>query len=706
MKLKLSKIALAIGCFTTTITPIQKPTFFDDEGIFHAPTSSLLDGLQWSIGQAHALSMLDSQEDDDPWEPNSNMPAFSVNPNRDDGWDIESYPEPDIPEPEPWTYPVTPDEAPPEYEGSESAGGGSDSGNASTNTDPHAPIMDLHAQQDLGTLIGNLLAKLKIEKAKLLTHLNPDQAAKLALVEDGLKKLMDRLNSGVQLSEHILADNYDAAIAEAAAYLAASFVASGIAITLSSATAPAVAAMLGTIAAYGAANLVEYFVNDAAIYTNLANFVGVSSSYLSEISPYNLPGTPIDPIEKRFEYWKCQYIHCTFLPPIILDLDNNGLEMTTVRDSKAFVDYDFDGYKEKVSWVASGDGVLFVDLDQSGTLNDYYEYAIASLAGSNKTDLDGLRTLDSNDDFILDKQDGMFSRVGIWLDRNKDAIADEGETYFLTDYGITSISLMSNNKTSVSGDSVALDSMSYTYTDNKTQRTGTAYNVMILSSENGQKVTTLPSGVKIVENELSADILDFRQKMEPVSFNLGKDKINGKNKYSIIYTGRFDDSLILSGNSPHKVSTGKGNDIVIGNKQRDTIKGRKGHDTLRGRGGHDRLFGGRGNDKLFGGAGNDKIKGGPGDDIIHGGRGKNKLFGGKGRDVFVVSNGKNWIQDYEVGVDKIKIKGASMDYIDRVLDSIIEYPQGIELRFSSNVKFYLKDLRKSDINRSDFIIIK
>ncbi|PCJ75745.1 MAG: hypothetical protein COA53_04585 [Rhodobacteraceae bacterium] len=78
-------------------------------------------------------------------------------------------------------------------------------------------------------------------------------------------------------------------------------------------------------------------------------------------------------------------------------------------------------------------------------------------------------------------------------------------------------------------------------------------------------------------------------------------------------------------------------DILTGTAQSDTIFGHGRNDELRGMGGDDRLIDGRGNDKLWGGAGADVFE-------------------------FVADGRKDYIMDYEIGVDKIDLRDAAMLY--------------------------------------------
>lgn len=84
------------------------------------------------------------------------------------------------------------------------------------------------------------------------------------------------------------------------------------------------------------------------------------------------------------------------------------------------------------------------------------------------------------------------------------------------------------------------------------------------------------------------------------------------------------------------ITSGSGNDNLIGDNTSNTFIGNDGNDTLAGGGGNDSLVGGNGNDTLQGDIGNDTLNGGLGTD---------SLLGGDGDDTF--------IQTKQDGVDTI-----------------------------------------------------
>ena len=86
--------------------------------------------------------------------------------------------------------------------------------------------------------------------------------------------------------------------------------------------------------------------------------------------------------------------------------------------------------------------------------------------------------------------------------------------------------------------------------------------------------------------------------------------------------------------------------------------------------GADVLTGSNGSDTFYGLAGDDLIYARGGDDIIHTGTGEDFVWGGDGADVFIVRlkdkkglNSIDYIMDFQLGVDEIRIEGSTKGYI-------------------------------------------
>jgi hypothetical protein len=125
---------------------------------------------------------------------------------------------------------------------------------------------------------------------------------------------------------------------------------------------------------------------------------------------------------------------------LVLDLDGDGVELTALTDQNlSFFDLDNDGFAEQTGWVGADDGLLAIDLNGDGVINDTSE-----LFG-NQTGFDNgflaLAALDSNDDGVISATDTDFANLLVWVDADGDGFSDDGELYSLTHFGITEIDL-------------------------------------------------------------------------------------------------------------------------------------------------------------------------------------------------------------------------------------------------------------------------
>lgn len=126
--------------------------------------------------------------------------------------------------------------------------------------------------------------------------------------------------------------------------------------------------------------------------------------------------------------------------PIILDLDGNGFSFSSVADGAAF-DLDADGHIDQVAWNTSGDGMLTLDLNGNGIVDDGSELFTPFFNGGGfATGAEALASLDDNRDGVIDASDAAFASLRVWQDLNRDGISDAGELRSLSDLGITSLS--------------------------------------------------------------------------------------------------------------------------------------------------------------------------------------------------------------------------------------------------------------------------
>jgi len=130
--------------------------------------------------------------------------------------------------------------------------------------------------------------------------------------------------------------------------------------------------------------------------------------------------------------------------PIILDLNGDGVQTLSLSQGVRF-DIMAMGEKIKTGWVSAADGLLAMDRNHDGLINDGSElFGSATRLADGSSAEDGyqaLAQLDSNHDGRIDKEDTAFGALGVWVDANSDAVSQSAEIHTLASLGIASLSL-------------------------------------------------------------------------------------------------------------------------------------------------------------------------------------------------------------------------------------------------------------------------
>ncbi|MTI43544.1 hemolysin type calcium-binding protein [Roseibium hamelinense] len=126
--------------------------------------------------------------------------------------------------------------------------------------------------------------------------------------------------------------------------------------------------------------------------------------------------------------------------------------------------------------------------------------------------------------------------------------------------------------------------------------------------------------------------------------------------------------------------------FILGSDKRDLLGGRQGDDALEGFAGNDHLKGRGGDDRLLGGTGDDRLEGGSGSDILVDGAGSDTLEGGSGADIFVfVLDGiSDFIEDFEVGIDKIDLSLAGVTGFDQLSITSDGWWRDVEISYAGD----------------------
>jgi Ca2+-binding RTX toxin-like protein len=129
--------------------------------------------------------------------------------------------------------------------------------------------------------------------------------------------------------------------------------------------------------------------------------------------------------------------------PIVLDLDGDGVETTSVQGA-TFFDHNADGFAERTGWVAPDDGLLVRDRDANGSIDSGRElFGNHTLRPSGAEAANGyqaLADLDANSDGKVDGSDPAFASLRVWRDADRDGASVPEELQTLSALGIRSIS--------------------------------------------------------------------------------------------------------------------------------------------------------------------------------------------------------------------------------------------------------------------------
>ncbi len=177
------------------------------------------------------------------------------------------------------------------------------------------------------------------------------------------------------------------------------------------------------------------------------------------------PEDPSNPGDPKLVIPKNPWLPDWLLSPLVLDLDDDGIELYSVGDYGTYFDLNGDGQATLTGWVEPDDGLLALDVNQDGIIND-----ITELFGSGTTDgFSILATYDSNADNKIDSSDTIFSDLLVWTDINSDGFSQADELHTLTDLNIISISLNVTRLANIdnAGNSITHES-SYETSDNAT----------------------------------------------------------------------------------------------------------------------------------------------------------------------------------------------------------------------------------------------
>lgn len=247
------------------------------------------------------------------------------------------------------------------------------------------------------------------------------------------------------------------------------------------------------------------------------------------------------------EYWNLMFMGIGAFDPLVIDLDGDGVETISVLDSTVLFAFGEDDATPASGWVGTDDGLLALDADHNGTIDDGGE-----LFGNNSENgFAVLARFDTDGDGRITASDERFDELMVWKDRNSNGISESGELFGLQALNITWLDLEYENVNEINNRNIIDKKAVYGTSDG---RTGELADVWFR-----------------ITDEFS----------------------------SIIQTGSAMADCLQGGVAGDTLSGGQGDDFLLGGAGEDLLAGEEGADIL---------YGGIGNDRLIGGAGADSYR--------------------------------------------------------------------------------------------------
>ncbi len=127
--------------------------------------------------------------------------------------------------------------------------------------------------------------------------------------------------------------------------------------------------------------------------------------------------------------------------PLVLDLDGDGARLRSVREGVRF-DLLANGRAVRTGWVGPGDGLLVLDRDGNGWIDDATELFGERTAGRHYAHgFQPLSELDDDGDRQIDANDRAWSSLRVWVDRDADGQGPASEWLTLEQAGVAALSV-------------------------------------------------------------------------------------------------------------------------------------------------------------------------------------------------------------------------------------------------------------------------
>ena len=166
--------------------------------------------------------------------------------------------------------------------------------------------------------------------------------------------------------------------------------------------------------------------------------------------------------------------------PLVLDLSGKGIKITPLTSSNQFFNMTNDGYQHRTAWAGAGNGVLVLDLSNTGKIDSPRQFEFTAWDPTAKTDMQALKDVfDTNHDGKLDAGDADWASFKVMVTNPDGTTTLES----LSQLGITSIDLTPNKNMIVLPDGSRIEGQTtFTKADGTT---GAAADVALAFDPNG-----------------------------------------------------------------------------------------------------------------------------------------------------------------------------------------------------------------------------
>ncbi|MDO4644109.1 MAG: hypothetical protein Q4A74_09735, partial [Cardiobacteriaceae bacterium] len=164
--------------------------------------------------------------------------------------------------------------------------------------------------------------------------------------------------------------------------------------------------------------------------------------------------------------------------PLALDLDGDGIETISANYYKgALFDHNKSGIRTATGWVSADDGLLVVDRNGDGIINNgnelFGDNTVLKNGNNAENGYSALAEFDSNSDGVVDSKDTDFDKLRIWRDLNHDGVSQKEEIFTLDAVNVKSLNIAHKDVSQSLGNGNTLaQEGSYNTMDGKIQKMG------------------------------------------------------------------------------------------------------------------------------------------------------------------------------------------------------------------------------------------